>query len=171
MKKNNLLFIVLILLAGIFRLIPHPWNLTPVLAACLFSGFKIKPNRLALSLPLIAIFLGDITLGFYKGMGWVYISYISVVALALLLNKKNSIQAKFSAPILGSFIFFFISNFGVWNGGFLYPKTFEGLIQCYISAIPFFKNTLIGTIIYFGIFFTISEYLEKSIFKIATSKN
>ena len=76
MKKNNNIFIGLILLAGLIRLIPHPWNFTPLLAACIFSGSKIKPNGLALFMPLLAIFIGDIFIGLYSGMVWVYLGYI-----------------------------------------------------------------------------------------------
>lgn len=171
MKKNNMIFIGLILIAGIMRLIPHPWNFTPVLAACLFSGYKIKPIGLALFLPLVAVLLGDFTLGLYEGIGWVYTSYLLVIALAIFANKRNTVQSKGLTVLGGSLVFFLISNFGVWMSGYLYPKTFEGLVACYIAAIPFYKNTLIGTVLYSGVFFTIAEYLENSIVRFSTSKN
>ena len=63
--------------------------------------------------------------------------------------------------VFGSLIFYIISNFGVWMSGLIYPQTFEGLLACYIAAIPFYKNTIIGTIIYSGLFFGISDYIEK----------
>lgn len=161
MKKNRLIFIGLILMAGAFRLIPHPWNFTPILAVCIFSGYKIKPMGLALFLPLLTIFLGDLFIGIYEGMVWVYAAYIAAIAIAIFTNKSNSVQSKVGNVIIGSISFFIISNFGVWMSGLLYPKNIDGLMVCYVAAIPFFKNTFLGTVIYSFGFFTIAETLEK----------
>ena len=161
MKKHSLIFIGLILFSGLIRLFPHPWNFTPILAACIFSGYKIKPVGLSLIIPLIAIFSGDLFLGFYDGMVWVYSAYIATIGLAIISNKSNNFKTKSMNVVFGSLIFFIISNFGVWMSGLIYPQTFEGLLACYIAAIPFYKNTIIGTIIYSGLFFGISDYIEK----------
>lgn len=163
MKKNNIIFIGLILFAGLFRLIPHSWNLTPLLAACIFSGFKIKPVGLAIFLPLITIFLGDLFIGFYDGMAWVYGAYIATIAIAVFTRNLSSNQSKIGNVIVGSIVFFLISNFGVWMSGLIYPQNIEGLIACFTAAIPFYKNTLIGTALYSGIFFGISDLLEKQV--------
>lgn len=161
MKKNSLIFMGLILMAGAFRLIPHTWNFTPILAVCIFSGYKIKPLGLALFLPLLTIFLGDLFIGFYEGMVWVYAAYIVTIAFALFTNKSNSVQSKVGNVIIGSISFFIISNFGVWMSGLLYPKNVDGVMACYIAAIPFFKNTFLGTLIYSFGFFAVAETLER----------
>jgi hypothetical protein len=171
MKKNNLIFIGLILISGMTRLIPHPWNFTPLLAVCIFSGYKIKHNGLAIFLPLISIFIGDLFLGIYSGMVWVYSGYILIILLSRILSKSKSINSKIISAIAGSFIFYIISNFGVWYSGAMYQLNFKGLVECYIAGIPFYKNTLIGTIIYSGIFFGISEMVERNLIQIATSKS
>ena len=62
--QNYILPIILILVLSFSRLIPHPWNFTPILAACILSGNKIKPNVLAIFVPLLVIFLGDVFIGF-----------------------------------------------------------------------------------------------------------
>ena len=161
MKKNSLIFMGLILMAGAFRLISHPWNFTPILAVCIFSGYKIKPLGLALFLPLLTIFSGDLFIGFYEGMVWVYAAYIVTIAIALFTNKSNSVQSKVGNVIIGSISFFIISNFGVWMSGLLYAKNVDGLMACYIAAIPFFKNTFLGTLIYSFVFFAVAETLER----------
>ena len=163
MKKNNIIFIGLILLSGFIRLIPHPWNFTPLLAACIFSGSKIKPNRLAIFIPLFAIFLGDMIIGFYSGMVWVYAGYILTISISVYLGKSNSLSSKLLNVVFGSLIFFIISNFGVWISGLLYPLNFVGFSECYIEAIPFYKNTFFGTILYSWAFFGIAEILERKI--------
>ena len=161
MKKNNIIFIGLILFAGLFRLIPHSWNFTPLLAACIFSGYKIKPIGLAMFLPLITIFLGDIFIGFYDGMVWVYTAYIVTIAIAIFTSKSNSKQSKIGNIVFGSLSFFLISNLGVWMSGLIYPQNFEGLVACFVAAIPFYKNTIIGTVLYSGVFWGIADILEK----------
>ena len=172
MKKNNIIFIGLILLAGFIRLIPHPWNFTPLLAACIFSGRKIKPIGLAIFVPLLAIFLGDTFIGFYSGMVWVYAGYIFTISISVYFRKSNTLNSKLLNVVFGSFIFFIISNFSVWISGLLYPLNIVGFSECYIAAIPFYKNTLFGTILYSGIFFGIAEILErKFITEIATDKS
>jgi len=35
----------------------------------------------------------------------------------------------------------------------LYPKSFNGLLQSYFYAIPFFRNTILGDLVYTGLFF------------------
>ena len=94
MKKNNIIFIGLILLSGLIRLIPHPWNFTPLLAACIFSGSKIKPKGLGIFVPLLAIFLGDMFIGFYSGMVWVYAGYILTISISVYLRKSNTLNSK-----------------------------------------------------------------------------
>ena len=163
MKKNNIIFIGLILLAGFIRLIPHPWNFTPLLAACIFSGSKIKSNGLALFVPLLSIFLSDMYIGLYSGMVWVYSGYILTILISVYLGKSNTLNSKLLNVAIGSLIFFIISNFGVWISGLMYPLNFVGFSECYIAAIPFYKNTLLGTIIYSGVFFGIAEILERKI--------
>jgi len=172
MKKNNIIFIGLILLSGFIRLIPHPWNFTPLLAACIFSGSKIKPNGLAIFTPLLAIFLGDMFIGFYSGMVWVYAGYILTILISIYLGKSTSLNSKLLNVVFGSLIFFIISNFGVWTSGLIYPLNFVGFSECYIAAIPFYKNTVFGTILYSGVFFGIAEILErKFITEIVTAKS
>ena len=49
--------------------------------------------------------------------------------------------------VMGAFIFFLITNFGVWSYG-SYGYSIEGFMLCYSLALPFFGNTLISTIIF-----------------------
>jgi hypothetical protein len=64
-----------------------------------------------------------------------------------------------------SVLFYLITNFGVWiDPVSAYPKNFDGLVQSYIAAIPFFRNTLTGDLVYTGVLFGVYElsfYLAK----------
>lgn len=160
MKKLIILNVGIILLAGLVRILPHPWNFTPVLAACIYSGCYLNNIFLALSLPLIAVFAGDVSLGLYNGIIWVYTAYIFVILLGVLFKDNFSFKKNALLAVSGSIIFFIISNFGVWFGGTIYPKNLAGLTACYIAAIPFFYNSLLGTLMYSGIFFGLTEWIK-----------
>ncbi len=62
--------------------------------------------------------------------------------------------------MLRIFVFFLISNFGVWLLSGMYEKNISGLINCYIVAIPFLKNTIISTI-----FFSYLSIVSLNIYK------
>jgi hypothetical protein len=65
--------------------------------------------------------------------------------------------------LASSVLFFVITNFGVWAFDAFYPKTWEGLIACYVAAIPFFQNTLIGDLLYTAVLFGGFALLERQL--------
>ncbi len=141
--------VLLITIFGVIcRLIPHPPNFSPVTAIALFGGLNFSDKRIAFSIPLIILFLSDLILGISIINLFVYTGFSIIVFLG---TKIKSI--KFENIILSSFIFFLISNFGVWIIG--YPKNIEGLILCYTMAIPFFGYSIAGDL-FFGYLFKFS---------------
>ena len=144
------LFISGILALG--RLIPHPPNFTPILATAIFTPYIIKDKWIAMSIPLLAMFIADIFIGFHPYMLWIY-GAIGISTLlsywSMRFNKKYMQLAIMT--LVSSILFFIITNFGVWTIWDYYPKTINGLLLCYTMAIPFFQNTLLGTIIYTAI--------------------
>jgi len=144
------IFFSLILILALSRLIPHPPNFTPIIAMAIISNYFFKniySSILALSL---SMFLSDIFIGFYTNMIFVYFSLFLINIIFFKINEKYKINYKniFLYGLAGSILFYLISNFGVWLLGDLYTKNFEGLISCYILAIPFLKNTLLSTIFF-----------------------
>jgi len=73
--------------------------------------------------------------------------------MGFLLQKNRSALRVAGAAFISSILFFVFTNFGVWAFGSLYPKTVEGLIACYVAAIPFFQNTLLGDALYTAVLF------------------
>ena len=138
----------IILAAALSRLIPHPPNMTSVTAIALFGGAYFADRRLAFLVPLAALFLSDLALGFYPHMEIVYASFVLIVCIGLRLQKNRSALPIAGAALASSVLFFLLTNFGVWAFGSLYPMTFDGLIACYVAAIPFFRNMLLGDLLY-----------------------
>ena len=82
--------------------------------------------------------------GFYKGFLFTYIGFFIYFLLGKLAINNFKRQALFLP--LSSFLFFLISNFGVWY--YWYPHTFDGLLRCYLVAVPFYRNTLLGDLVF-----------------------
>ena len=161
---NNLLIpISLLLIMSFSRLIPHPPNFTPIIAVGILGGYFFKNLNWSLGIVFLSIFLTDLLLGFYPSMLMIYLSLAIIILSFHKLNNLMNFKNLFLYGLSGSVIFFKVSNFGVWMFDGLYEKNLEGLIKCYIMAIPFFKNTLFSTII-FSYSFLFVNNLSKKIF-------
>src|ERR1700761_7102838 len=89
-KPRLITLIGMVLAAMATRLVPHPWNLTSVAAVALFAGAYLEDRRLAFAVPLAALLLSDLVLGFYSGMAAVYLSFALIVGLGLWLRQRRS---------------------------------------------------------------------------------
>jgi len=152
--------VVVILLAALSRLMPHPMNFAPITAIALFGGMYFD-KRFAPVLPLLALLISDYFLGFYDGIEWVYASFLLSVGTGMWLRSRKNVPLIVVATIGNSILFFLITNFGVWMSGMLYPKTFSGLVECYIMALPFFRNTIAGDLFYVAVMFGVYELAIK----------
>ena len=159
--NNKFLFIAgLVLFATISRFIPHPPNFAPIAAIALFSGTYFENKKIAFLLPFSALFLSDLFLGFYTGFWVVYFAFALIILFGFLLKKNIKFGTVLGAALLSSISFFVITNFGVWMSGMLYPMNLGGLIACYVAAIPFFQNSLIGDLVYTGVLFGAYEIVK-----------
>ena len=166
--KNNYNSIKLILLYSILiffgRLIPHLPNFTPIFAIIIFSSyFNINLNN-KIMFVLIPLILSDIILGFYKINFWIYSTYILLILINTKFYNKN-LKYVFFKVLSYNLIFYIITNFAVWFGSNFYAKDLNGLLECYIAAIPFFGNALISTIIFIYIFEKSDRFLFNKNFK------
>jgi hypothetical protein len=166
-NKLQLLFSVLVvlLIAG-SRLIPHTANFVPIFAMILFSAVHFKNKFQAIAISVGALWLSDIYInnwGTYSeyysefilfSSPFNYLSYIIIALLSVQIFKNTITIPKVLGSSIGvGVIFFIVSNFGVWLGGTMYPMTFEGLVTCYVAAIPFFRATLTSNILFSFILF------------------
>ena len=156
-SRDRLLAIAgLIALIAASRLLPHPPNFTPVLAAALFCGGLLPPGR-ALLVPLGAMFASDLVLGLHPGMASVYLAMALCVLLGRVLPPQQSLSLALGGALAASVLFFAVTNFAVWLSGSLYPPTPAGLLACYVAALPFFHHTLLSTLLCVAAFFGISR--------------
>jgi hypothetical protein len=163
--RNILIGSILILSAAVSRLLPHPDNFTPIMAIALAGGVYLD-KRFALIIPLAALFLSDIFIGFHNTIIFVYGSFVFIGFIGLWLKSHKKPLPIIGSALLSSTLFFIITNFGVWltGSGWFYPKTWQGLIECYTLALPFFRNTITGDLVYTGVLFglfELSHYAER----------
>jgi len=163
MINPRLLALVLFILsAAATRLLPHPPNLTAVTAMALFGGAYFADRRWAFAAPLLALLLSDLVLGFYPHMEVPYLGFIITVCIGLGLQKRRTAGRILGATLLSSVVFFLLTNFGDWllRVEQPYPKTLDGLIACYVNAVPFFRNSLLGDLLYATLLFGGFRLLE-----------
>ena len=144
--------ICVMLLSVVARIIPHPPNVAPIAAMALYSGAKIGEGRATL-LPILAMILSDWIIGFHSTMMYVYSAFLFITLLGIASRNHKKWGTIASLSIFSSFLFFLITNFGVWMSGDMYPHTIRGIISAYEMGLPFLRNTLIGDFVYTNLFF------------------
>jgi hypothetical protein len=147
----------LVALCAAARLLPHPPNFTPIAATALFAGFFFPRRPVALMLPLFAVLVSDSLLGTYSWpvMFTVFACHLLPVLLGTKFKKRLSVLRVGGCAALSSLIFFLGTNFSVWYFGPLYEKTASGLLACYTAALPFFRNSLAGNMVWTAVLFGI----------------
>ncbi len=159
------LALVLVILAALTRLLPHPHNFTPLGAIGLFGAAYFQRRWLAVLVPLLALFLTDLVLNnivysaYFPGFTW-FTSFYTYAAMALvvlvgwlILGSQVNAPRVVGASLSASVLFFLVSNFGTWAQTTLYPKTAAGLAACYTAGLPFFGNTVLGDFVFSAVLF------------------
>jgi len=145
--KEKLFPVLVVLGAVLIRFLPHPANVVPVAAMALFGGSYLN-KKYAIILPMAVMLISDCFLGFHKTMPFVYGSFLVASLIGIYLKNKVTTRTVIGASLLSSIVFYLVTNFGVWLTSGMYEMTLLGLTKCYVLAIPFFRNTLIGDLFY-----------------------
>jgi hypothetical protein len=155
------LILLLVVAVAVARLLPHPFNFTPIGAFALFSGAYVTDKRFML-LPLAALFIGDLLTGLYSAivMIYVYLGFAGAAAIGRFLLSGKRTTPRFVAGVLsGAIVFYLISNVGMWR--IAYPLDINGLITCWIDGLPFLLRTIAGDFLYGAVIFGIVELYER----------
>jgi len=144
------------------RFMPHEPNFTPVLALALFGAVYLRRSY-ALLLPIALMMVSDIVIGLHPMVAFTWGSIFLVSCIGLWVRKSQSITHVAIGSLASAFLFFTVTNFGCWLA--YYPQTWEGLASCYTLAVPFFRGTLVSTLLYVVILFGGYELLAGRIMK------
>lgn len=152
-----------ILMIALCRLLPHPWNFVPVSASAIFGGIYLN-KKWAFILPIASMIIADMVLGFsLTDIPFVYGSILLSAGIGIWISSKRENKPVFAFSVLfgtlsSSVIFYLITNFGAWLTLSMYTKDFNGLIQSYVMALPFFKNSVAGDLFFISVFVTAYEF-------------
>jgi hypothetical protein len=172
MEKQNAirpLALLLTILSGLARLLPHPPNFTPVGSMSLFAGARLRGwwawvvpvAMMAITDPLLHLLFG--VPGYTKASPFIYGSFLINVWIGRKLAiSENPIRIG-GAAFLCSLQFFLITNFAVWYGSQFYAHSIAGLMDCYSAAIPFWGRTLAGDLIFTAAIFGLHAFLSRRI--------
>src|SRR2546429_4251779 len=168
MNKRLITLSAIIGLAALSRLLPHPPNVTPIAAIALFAGAHFCNRKAAFLLPIAAMFLSDLVIGFavyggalLKSQPVVYFCMLMAGVIGRLIRNNGSALKIASATLGNAVMFYLVTDFAVLAWGALYPRTCSGLIAWYTAAIPFFRNSLIGDITFVAVLFGGFAVLER----------
>jgi hypothetical protein len=164
MEMNKKITAAMVGLGACARLLPHPWNFTPMMAIGLYAGAKSTKLRTGIFATLAALLLSDALMGFYRGMWYVYAASLIPVLIGRFMGRRNGVLPIVAGGLLSSVSFFATTNFMVWALGSLYPHTSAGLAACFTAGIPFYQNEFLGDVLYtaalFGGHAVISRMIE-----------
>lgn len=180
MKINGRLIIftlILVALATACKYFFGPdlnWSgFSPVIAIALFSGMIIKQKNLSFMLPLLALFISDAVIqllynqnlfpyaGFYSGQWENYLVLLAATLIGWGL-KGRSYPRLFAGALAAPTVFFLVSNFMVWTGSHVtYTKDFSGLMNCYEAGLPFYRNSLIATLLFLPVILFVYNYITR----------
>ncbi|HET8897735.1 MAG TPA: DUF6580 family putative transport protein [Rhodanobacteraceae bacterium] len=158
-SPRTLTLIALIVGAVAVRLLIHfvpgvlPYNFTPVEAIALFGGALFADRRLAVLVPLVAMFVSDLIIGLHMLIPLVYALIVATVWLGGRLRGRISAGRVAIAAIVSTTGFYLVTNFAVWALGTMYPHTGSGLVACFVAGLPFFQWQLAGSLLWCTLLF------------------
>lgn len=181
-QRHLPLIVTLIVLSAATRLLPHPPNFVPVGAMALFGAAALPKRWLMFVVPMLAFYLSDVVLnntlyasyyeGFHLGTSPYTMAALAImVALgAGLLRGRSFSWLRIGGSALGATaVFFLVSNFGVWAGGMMYPKTGTGLLAAYAAGLPFLLNSLLANLLFSAALFGIAK--QVGVFGTSAARN
>ncbi|MCK6640079.1 MAG: hypothetical protein L6Q81_08330 [Bacteroidia bacterium] len=154
----RLVFVIsAVAIAALTRILPHPPNFTAVGAMALLAGALVPNRLLSLVMPMAALFITDLVLGFHNTMWAVYAAVGFTSMIGWMISKRQNILTITAGSLISIASFFFITNAAMWVVGFFtqgfYPTTAAGLGLALESGLPFLTNDIISNLLFTAIFF------------------
>ena len=178
--------LLIVVLATVSKLLFAPkieWSgFSPIMAIALFSGMIVKDKSKSFLYPLIALFVSDVLIhvlyvvglfpfaGLYSYQWLNYAMILLTTLIGWLLQGKNYSRI-ITGVVAGPTLFYLISNISVWagHGGWGRPMTFSGFLLCMQDGLPFYKNSLIATIVYLPVLLVSYNALVKKNYSLKLS--
>lgn len=179
MSKSSLnirigLAAILIILAALSRLLPHPPNFTALGGMAMFGAAYLNRKWLMFVIPFAALWFSDLIINntiyasYYEGFVFfapsslfVYLGFGGMILLGIFLLKSKKPLNIFVTTIIATLLFFLVTNFGSWATYGTYPKTAAGLGAAYIAGLPYLLNSIAGNVFFVALLFGAFEWLNQ----------
>ena len=141
-------------------------NFSP-LSALALCGAIYFPRRVAFAFPLAALLISDLIINAHYGVPFFtleilphYAAFALVAGLGWMLRGIPRVPLVLGASVLGSALFFFVTNTASWLAEPDYGKTLAGWTQALTTGLPnahpttleFFRNTLASDVLFTALF-------------------
>ncbi|MFN3952046.1 MAG: DUF6580 family putative transport protein [Thermaurantimonas sp.] len=179
-RKDWLYTLILFIVAVASRLIPHYPNFTAIGSIAVVGGLVIKNRFPALIATLTSLYMSDLLINnillhdyyesftwFTPGGGLIYGCFAFSVFIPRMLPFKNNILKWVTASLGSTLVFYLVTNFGVWYQSTLYSQDLSGLLACYVAAIPFAINQLLGTLFYGALLLASFSVVNRHVVEVA----
>ena len=158
LRQKIIIALGLVIVGIIARVTPHLWNMTPIAAVGLLAGARLG-WKWGVVVPLAAMFLSDIFIGFYS---WpillsVYFSFAFAGFVGFFVRKTGRVGVILGGSAISAAVFFLVTNAAVWQWGIMYPHNFAGLVASYVAGLPFFQSQIIGDLFFTSTLFAVWE--------------
>lgn len=147
-----------VVLAFLFRFVPHPWGFTPLAGSLLFFGARTSRRQLWFPVTLFAS--SDVILSkfvYASHLSWDHLVtwawYGAILLLGTRLRENSRPIWIVGSAVASAVSFFLVSNFMVWALSNMYPKTVAGLMASYAMGLPFFERGVSGDVIFTSVMF------------------
>jgi hypothetical protein len=153
-KSNQLILLPIFIVVTAFSnmFLSNIPNFSPIASVALFSGFYFSNKKIALLIPVACMLISDYFLGFHNLMWAVYLSFSLIVVMGFYMKSSKPTSILFNS-ITSAVLFFLVTNCAVWAVGSYYTKDLSGLMLCLTMGLPFFKYTLLSSVIFSTILF------------------
>ncbi len=179
-RKDWFYALILFIVAVVSRLIPHYPNFTAIGSIAVVGGLAYKNLRPALLATIASLFISDLIINntvlaeFYGSFRWftpgailIYGCFILSVFIPRMLPLQNNMLRWGLASVTSTLVFFLVTNFGVWFQSPMYAQDASGLLACYVAAIPFAINQLLGTLFYGALLLAGISVVNKHVVEVA----
>lgn len=138
------------------------WSVTPLAAVGLLAGFVAPTLAWAIAAPLLAITISNLLLPPYQNLAvgvTVYFAFAGSAVIGRLLRRpigswQTGLARLAACAAAPAVLFYLTTNFAVWATQGIYAKSLAGLTECYVAALPFFRQMLVGDLAYVAVLFT-----------------
>jgi hypothetical protein len=145
-----ILWLGLVAVGVLGRLWQPAYNITPLAAVGLASGWLFPHRAVAAAVPLVTLVLSNMALLPYDSVVMAVVVYAASIWPVLMggIIARRGWAAAVGGALASSLVFYLSTNLAHWIMTDQYPHSAAGLMQCYVAALPFYRWMPVGDVMW-----------------------